>query len=661
MELIRPFERLGKNDAGIAGGKGASLGEMTRAGIPVPPGFVILAEAFEKFIDATHLRHELTAILGRVNHEEMHTVEGASAEIQAMILGAEMPEEISDLIYIEYEKLGAEYVAVRSSATAEDSSTAAWAGQLDTYLNTTEEKLIENVQRCWASLFTPRAIFYRFEKGMQKNQISVAVVVQKMIESEVSGIAFSVHPVTEDYNQMIIEAGFGLGEAIVSGQVTPDSYVIEKEPRRIIDKNVTYQSKALWRGQVDGNVWRELSEVEGSKPALSDAQALELAELVLKIENHYGFPCDIEWAYETGQFFITQSRPITTLSGQNTLNTSNKEVTIFTKTVERDATLVGHALFAEAMINGLKEDFGIAIPFDTMELSYATKQSIQLWENKDGLAWLLDQLLNLNQKDATFIERVISEYKPLYAKLERYWNNSSFKKEDLADYFSTTKAAMVRMAICYYSGIDERTPQSVISRSVEMRKNDELYVSTDEFVRNCVNAFGRKRQLAHVVLPGELQSELPSNEELEKRLKGSILINGRDLTLNTLEQFTAAQPAYQFEGLRDDAADVSEIRGQTAQRGKVSGKVRIVKNRKESDNLQEGEVMVSPMTTPDFISGMQKAVAFVTDEGGVVCHAAIVAREMKKPCVIGTKIATQVLKDGDIVEVDADNGFVRKI
>ena len=149
---------------------------------------------------------------------------------------------------------------------------------------------------------------------MHGTKISVAVVVQKMVQSEVSGIAFSVHPVTEDYNQMIIEAGFGLGEAIVSGQVTPDSYVIEKMPRRIIDKNITYQCRALWRGKEGGNEWRDLSETEGSKPALSDAQALELAEIVLRIETHYGFPCDIEWAWEAGQFYITQSRPITTLS-----------------------------------------------------------------------------------------------------------------------------------------------------------------------------------------------------------------------------------------------------------------------------------------------------------------------------------------------------------
>ena len=235
MELIRTFDQIGKADAAIAGGKGASLGEMTQAGLPVPPGFVILASAFERFLKEADLNQEIdTILIHGVNREEMHTVEHASEKIQKLILDARMPEDICSSILQNYKTLGAQFVAVRSSATAEDSQSAAWAGQLDTFLNTTEENLLQNVQKCWASLFTSRAIFYRFEKNMHDQKISVAVVVQKMIESEVSGIAFSVHPVTQDANQMIIEAGFGLGEAIVSGQITPDSYVVEKNPRRII-------------------------------------------------------------------------------------------------------------------------------------------------------------------------------------------------------------------------------------------------------------------------------------------------------------------------------------------------------------------------------------------------------------------------------------------
>lgn len=316
MELIKNFQSINKNDVVIAGGKGASLGEMTQVGISVPPGFVILSVAFEKFLEETDLNVEIDAILDAVDHKEIHTVEHASEKIEALILEAKAPKYITDEINKFFKNLNSKYVAVRSSATAEDSSSAAWAGQLESYLNTTEENLLENVKKCWASLFTPRAIFCRLEKDLHKQKISVAVVVQKMVESEKSGIAFSVHPVTQDRNQLIIEAGLGLGEAIVSGQITPDSYVVEKQPRRIIDKNVQTQARGFYRAKNGGNEWRDIPKKQGEKQVLSDKEILELSETILRIESHYNFPCDIEWAFEARQFYIVQSRPITTLYSQ---------------------------------------------------------------------------------------------------------------------------------------------------------------------------------------------------------------------------------------------------------------------------------------------------------------------------------------------------------
>jgi len=322
MEMIRDFKKITKSDASIAGGKGASLGEMTSAGISVPPGFVVLSSAFDKFLESADLNVEIDSILHAVNHKEMRTVENASEKIKDLILKAPMPQDIKEEITKEFKKLKSQFVAVRSSATAEDSSSAAWAGQLDTFLNTTEKTLLANVQKCWASLFTPRAIFYRFEKGLHNSKISVAVVIQKMIESEVSGIAFSVHPVTQDRNQIIIEAGYGLGEAIVSGQITPDSYVIEKSPRRIIDKNISHQERGIYRKPKEGgpsadsgqvNEWRTIPQDKDEKQKLTDEQILKLSELILQIENHYNSPQDIEWALENDKFYITQSRPITTL------------------------------------------------------------------------------------------------------------------------------------------------------------------------------------------------------------------------------------------------------------------------------------------------------------------------------------------------------------
>ncbi len=313
MELVRHFSKISKKDVGLAGGKGASLGEMTQAGIPVPPGYVVLSTAFEQFIEETNLRAEIDAILHKVNHHDIHTVESASQQIQAIILSAEMSSVLGKEIQRHFTELKAEFVAVRSSATAEDSSAAAWAGQLDTYLNTTEKTLLQNVKRCWASLFTPRAIFYRFEKNLHTQKISVAVVVQKMVESEIAGIAFSVHPVTQDRNQLIIEAGYGLGEAVVSGQITPDSYVVEKKGWAIVDCNVAEQEKGLYRKKGGDNEWKNIPATKKEAQKLTNDQILELSKMVVRIETHYGFPCDIEWAMEKNKIYITQSRPITTL------------------------------------------------------------------------------------------------------------------------------------------------------------------------------------------------------------------------------------------------------------------------------------------------------------------------------------------------------------
>lgn len=310
-EYLKLFEELSKNDTHIAGGKGASLGEMTQAGIPVPPGFVVTADAFDRFIEETDLAQEIEAQLNKVNYEDVNSVNTASNVIRDLIHDAKFPEDLHEPILKSFEGLNAEFVAVRSSATAEDSSQASWAGELDTFLNTDRNHVIGNIKKCWASLFTPRAIFYRNEQGLRQTKVSVAVVVQAMVQSEISGITFTVHPVTKDHNQMIIEAGYGLGEAIVSGQITPDAYVVHKDDFSIVDINIAKQDKKLERKSEGGNHWVDITD--GEKQKLTGQQVVELAKTCKTIEDHYSFPCDIEWALVDDTFYITQSRPITTL------------------------------------------------------------------------------------------------------------------------------------------------------------------------------------------------------------------------------------------------------------------------------------------------------------------------------------------------------------
>jgi pyruvate,water dikinase len=311
MKFIKTFNQITKDDVDSCGGKGSSLGEMTKAGFSVPPGFVVVSDGFERFIDETEIRAEIETELHKADHENMETVERASEQIREIIFSKEMPQDIEKEVLSSFEKLDAKWVAVRSSATSEDGKEAAWAGQLDTFLNTKKENLLEMVKKCWASLFTPRAIFYRLEKGLKKSHISVAVVVQKMIQSEISGIAFSVHPVTEDYNQMVIEAGEGLGEAIVSGQITPDTYVVSKKEKELVEKHISEQEKKLVKKEDGGIEW---IDINNDQQKLSDEEIFSLGEQVTKLEKHYGFPVDIEWGKEKGKMYILQCRPITTLS-----------------------------------------------------------------------------------------------------------------------------------------------------------------------------------------------------------------------------------------------------------------------------------------------------------------------------------------------------------
>ena len=461
MELLRNIDQTSKNDVALAGGKGASLGEMTQAGLSVPPGFVILSSAFEKFLEETDLNVEIEAILDSVNHKEMHTVENASEKIQALILEAEMPKDLAQKIEKFFKNLGAKHVAVRSSATVEDSASAAWAGQLESYLNTTEESLLENIKKCWASLFTPRAIFYRFEKDLHKQKISVAVVVQKMVDSEKSGIAFSVHPVTQDKNQLIIEAGFGLGEAIVSGQITPDSYVVEKQPRRIIDKNVQLQSRGLYRAEKAGNELRDIPKERGKKQVLSDKEILELSEIILHIENHYGFPCDVEWAFEQGKFYIVQSRPITTLDTTSKASKVSAEYFITTQYKGSPPLYLADLYINEAqrsffhnLIGYFSAILHISLTKDeaTNYVAIQDKNAAGLDENYGYKFW---QKEDNYKRYILEIKKIISETHTLYKKYEQEYKGKEggvFLKEpkNIAEFLSQVVSLNARAAALHF-------------------------------------------------------------------------------------------------------------------------------------------------------------------------------------------------------------------
>ncbi|MBU0527370.1 phosphoenolpyruvate synthase [Candidatus Micrarchaeota archaeon] len=441
MKNIMWFKELDKGSLAEAGGKGANLGEMYQNGFPIPNGFVTTSGAYYKHLEANNLRDPISQILSSLDVNDHDKLVEAADKIKKLITDAPMPQDISDDAVKAYEELSAAdgheiYVAVRSSATAEDLPTASFAGQQSTYLNVHgKEKLLKSIKDCWASLFEPRAIFYRVENKFEHMKVGLSAVVQKMVQSEKAGVVFTVDPLYQDHDIISIETAYGLGEVVVSGQVTPDTYRVSKKKMEIVDKHVVKQPWMLIK--MDGeNKKVEIKEEAQGNQKITDLEIMDLTRECKRIEEHYGRPQDIEYGFEKGNLYIVQSRPITTL----------------------DSTDGGEG-------------------------------------------------------------------------------GKNMEKTDIS--------------------------------------------------------------------------------------KATVLVKG-----------LGAAP------------------------GMGMGNVRLIKSSKEIKELVRGEVLVTEMTTPDFVPAMKKASAIVTNTGGMTSHAAIVSRELGVPCIVGCENATTVLKDGMEVSVDGSHGIV---
>jgi len=328
-DLVIWFESLRKTDIPSVGGKNANLGEMTSAGIPVPPGFAITAYSYKKFIEETGIAQKIYEIIKETvtNPNDPKQYEIASKKIRELIEATPMPKDIENAIRSAYadlcKKLGANdvFVAVRSSATAEDLADASFAGQQETFLNVKgADAILKNTIKCWSSLFTPRAIFYRTEKGFAHEKVFISVGVQKMVNSRAAGVMFTINPVTGDGSQMVIEGNHGLGEAVVSGAVTPDDFVVDKKTLKVVERRLARKTIQYIRDPSTGNtVHAEVPVEKQETPCINDEEILKISELARIIEQHYGKPQDIEWAIDRdipfpANIFIVQSRPETVWS-----------------------------------------------------------------------------------------------------------------------------------------------------------------------------------------------------------------------------------------------------------------------------------------------------------------------------------------------------------
>ncbi|HEX7307668.1 phosphoenolpyruvate synthase [Lentzea sp.] len=425
---IRDFTTLGKDDTGTAGGKGANLGELTRAGLPVPPGFVVTAQAF--LTSMSQVRDDLAAelVIALDRGTTPQRLEECAERMRELVRKAGVSDDVRHAVLEAYRGLGQdESVAVRSSATSEDTAGSSFAGMNSTFTNTRgAHALLDRLLDCWVSLFGTRSIAYRAEQGIT-DEPAIAVVVQKMVNSERSGVMFTADPSTGDRDKLLVEASFGLGEVVVSGSVEPDTYVLRRDGDTVSleDTRIGRKSHKIVRGANGDDERIQLSSEESHARVLSEAEAIAIGQLGVRVQRHYGEPQDTEWAVADGKTWLVQSRPITTLP-------------------------------------------------------------------------------------------------------------------------------------------DEEVPSS-----------------------------------------------------------GPI------------------------------------VTGLGASPGIVSGRVRVLQSPDEGSRLRDGEVLVAEMTNPDWVPTMRRASAVVTDGGGITCHAAIVARELRVPCVVGTGAATSVLKEGQLVTVDGSAGEVR--
>ncbi|MDD5397757.1 MAG: phosphoenolpyruvate synthase [Dehalococcoidia bacterium] len=321
MEIVKWFEDLGRADVNKAGGKGANLGELVKAGLPVPPGFVVTAQAYLLFNTESGLSQKIVHAMEGLNVDDTAELQAKAREVQGLIVGTEMPANIKGEIIKAYEELSkkdssrALFVAVRSSATMEDSEQASFAGMNATFLNVHgKEDLIRKVKECWASLYGARVIFYRAKKEFLDEPV-IAVVVQKMVNSDKAGVMFTADPSNKNMSTMVIEGAFGLGEVVVGGLVSPDYYEVEKNGLKVKDARISHKNFKIIRDEKGRNKNVDLSDKEAEQPVLSDAEVQAIARLGMKIEQHYGSPQDTEWAMESKKVFMVQSRPITTLIG----------------------------------------------------------------------------------------------------------------------------------------------------------------------------------------------------------------------------------------------------------------------------------------------------------------------------------------------------------
>ncbi len=679
---------LGKKDVQIAGGKGAQLGELKKAGFNVPNGFVVTVEGCKELL------------------KESKTVE----------------REIIDAV----KKLEIK-LAVRSSATMEDQKDASFAGQMETYLEVEQEKIIETAKKCIRSL--SKASSYSARKNIKKQ--SMAVVIQNMVDADKAGVVFSINPVNGN-DEIVIEAGKGIGKKIVGGETIPDRYYIEKE-------NLTIKKKET-----------------GPEPAVTDEEAIKIAAYARKIEKYYSSPQDIEWAYKGKGLAIIQARPITAIQKKWKKIISREYAVQYTELSLKclsplNKDLVPYAFYEQVYIPedgnescyvdegkwkhfvaGLKEiyvdnpdnyekfenDFikagteymATAKKISEMELSKkSTKELLKIYDeylkknlNYGPFIWMQFLINNFYSEKAKEIikntELMNSMLRPekkaaaiKLSEIAEKWGNMSEREKGMAyENFKWMPCLDIHNLPWtkdeFESHISEFRPKENIKQGkIELSSKDARIISITRklaYLKDLKDDFRRQGVMHSQKLFSEIAERIgislkdisyATEEEvidfLEKGKKPSEIDErqkGFAIYFNSKNQIECksgkeADKLAKRIGVKKQEAIHYDIKGTSAAQGIVEGKVTIIKGVADLTKVRKGDIMVAVTTHPDYVPAMQKTSAIVTDEGGITSHAAIIAREYGLPCIVGTRNATKILKDGDRVEVNANTGEVRRL
>lgn len=670
------LEDLDGTQAQLAGGKGASLGELVHAGMQVPPAFVVLRPAFDRFMESADPERRVAAWLDALDSGERQMSETAG-DIAALLSNVAPPDEIASAVLGAFDLLGADRVAVRSSATCEDGTSIAWAGQLDTFLNVGRDDLLSQLQACWLSIFGTPALAYGAAHGYGAGEFGVAVVVQKMVPSEISGVGFSVHPVTQEPELALIEACFGQGQAIVSGAIAPDQYVVELASRRIVQNERGQQKKGLFvEPDASTPVWKELGAL-GGEPKLTDEQILEYTALLDRIEKHYEHPVDTEWAIADGEFCLLQARPITTLAVEYREKIIDETET-WIPTVRRpfslfEASLVGHWMDSAHM----GRDVGVYV--DRYLAIQDAAGMVNFYASAAQLEVAIDGMKRLEQHEH---DRLVALLKHAYEVYEdgrkRVERGAGFRDLDEAsEYFmevgrNTTAFPVWALFALDALGFDD--PE--VTQLAEGLRARSIYTPVAHQLLNpLVEETARTLGLPEPARAGELMT-------WTEMTRGEL---DRDMYARRLEQLEAGdRMIYQVMEKTELVRFVSEtgylmmrlagqrqivppddpdrISGQAAWPGVHLGRARVIlSSDPEGFSIDDGDVLVSIQSNPGLMPLLRHAGAIVTDDGGVACHAGIICRELKIPTVTGTGRATSAIHDGDLVEVDATQQVVRII